>query len=165
MTDERTPRLRLHPIDVAEGERIVAKRPSADDAWVDDFPFDGDIVAATSFLRASAEGGEQQPFGYYRITRLGDGRAIGGIGFKCQPVDGSVEIGYGLAPSARGHGYAGEALVALLAVAAGHGVTRVIADTALDNIASQRTLVRAGFHLVGTDDELHHYEVLPSIGH
>jgi RimJ/RimL family protein N-acetyltransferase len=35
----------------------------------------------------------------------------------------------------------------------------VIADTTLDNIASQRTLIRAGFHLVSTDAELHHYEV------
>jgi RimJ/RimL family protein N-acetyltransferase len=45
-------------------------------------------------------------------------------------------------------------------VAAGHGLSRVLADTDLDNIASQRTLIRAGFRLVSTDAELHHYEVL-----
>ena len=104
--------------------------------------------------------GEQRPFGYYRITRLADGRAVGGIGFKGQPDGGCVEIGYGLAPSARGHGYAAEAVVALLTVAADHGLSRVIADTTLDNIASQRTLIRAGFRLVSTDGELHHYEAL-----
>ncbi len=104
--------------------------------------------------------GEQRPFGYYRITRLADGRAVGGVGFKGQPDGGCVEIGYGLAPSARGQGYAAEAVVALLALAAEHGVSRVIADTTLDNIASQRTLLRAGFRLVGSDDELHYYEVL-----
>jgi RimJ/RimL family protein N-acetyltransferase len=65
-----------------------------------------------------------------------------------------------LAPSARGHGYAAEAVVALLNVAGDHGLIRVIADTTPDNIASQRTLVRAGFRLVSTDAELHHYEVL-----
>ena len=112
------------------------------------------------FLRATAAHGEQRPFGYYRITRLADGRAIGGIGFKGQPDRGCVEIGYGLAPSARGHGYAAEAVIALLTVAADHGLSRVIADTTLDNIASQRTLIRAGFRLVSTDAELHHYEVL-----
>jgi RimJ/RimL family protein N-acetyltransferase len=117
------------------------------------------------FLRASAAHGEQRPFGYYRITRLADGRAVGGTGFKGQPDDGCVEIGYGLAPSARGHGYAAEAVVALLAMAAGHGVPRVIADTALDNIASQRTLLRAGFRFVRTDDELRYYEALLDIGH
>jgi RimJ/RimL family protein N-acetyltransferase len=36
----------------------------------------------------------------------------------------------------------------------------VIAETTLDNIASQRTLVRAGFSLVKSDDELGHYEVV-----
>jgi RimJ/RimL family protein N-acetyltransferase len=65
-----------------------------------------------------------------------------------------------LAPSARGNGYAAEAVIALLTVAADHGLIRVIADTTLDNTASQRTLIRAGFRLVSTDAELHHYEVL-----
>jgi RimJ/RimL family protein N-acetyltransferase len=101
-----------------------------------------------------------KPFSFYRITRLSDGRAIGGVGFKGQPEDDCVEIGYGLAPSARGHGYAAEAVIALLSVAADHGLVRVIVDTTLDNTASQRTLVRAGFRLVSTDDELHYYEVL-----
>ena len=165
VTEVRTSRLQLHAIDVEEGERIVARSAGPADAWADDFPFEGDVGAVGGFLRASAERGEQRPFGYYRITRLADGRAVGGIGFKGQPDGGCVEIGYGLAPSARGHGYAAEAVVALLAVAADHGLSRVIADTTLDNIASQRTLIRAGFRLVATDGELHHYEALLDIGH
>lgn len=52
------------------------------------------------------------------------------------------------------------AVVALLAVAADHGLSKVVAETALDNVASQRTLVRAGFRLVRTVGELHHYEAL-----
>jgi RimJ/RimL family protein N-acetyltransferase len=160
MTDLHTARLRLHAIDLAEAERIVARRAGPADAWADDFPFEGDIGAIGGFLRATAAHGEQRPFGYYRISRLSDGRAIGGLGFKGQPEDGCVEIGYGLAPSARGHAYTAEAVIALLTVAADHGVSKVIADTTLDNIASQRTLIRADFHLVSTDAELHHYEVL-----
>src|ERR1700722_18745017 len=158
MTDVRTSRLELHAIDVAEAERIVARSAGPDDVWADDFPFDGDVGAVGGFLRATAALGEQRPFGYYRITRLCDGRAVGGLGFKGQPDRGCVEIGYGLAPSARGHGYAAEAVVALLTVAADHGLSKVIADTTSDNIASQRTLIRAGFRLVGTDAELQHYE-------
>ena len=164
MTDARTSRLLLHPIDVLEGERIAARNPEPADAWADDFPFDGDVVAVEVFLRATAEAGEQQPFGYYRITCLADGLAIGGIGFKGQPGGGCVEIGYGLVPSARGHGYAAEALIALVAMAADNRVSRVIADTTRDNIASQRTLIRAGFRLVGTDGELHHYEAVLNDG-
>ena len=113
----------------------------------------------SGFLRASAAHGEQRPFGFYRVTHLADGLAVGGIGFKGQPDNGCVEIGYGLAPSARGHGYAAEAVTALLTVAAAHGLSTVIANTTLDNIASQRTLIRAGFCLVRSDAGLHHYEV------
>jgi RimJ/RimL family protein N-acetyltransferase len=165
VTDLWTSRLQLHAIDVAEGERIVARSAGPGDAWADDFPLEGDVGAVGGFLRATALLGEQRPFGYYRITRLADGLAVGGIGFKGQPDGGCVEIGYGLAPSARGHGYAAEAVVALLAIAADHGLSKVIADTTVDNIASQRALIRAGFRLVGTDGDLHHYEALLDIGH
>jgi RimJ/RimL family protein N-acetyltransferase len=165
MTDLKTARLQLHAIDVAEAERIVARSAGPDDFWADDFPFEGDLRAVGGFLRASAERGEQRPFGYYRITRLADGLAIGGGGFKGSPHGGCVEIGYGLAQSARGNGYAAEAVVALLAIAADNGVSRVLADTVLDNVASQRSLIRAGFRLVSTDAELKHYEAVLVIDH
>jgi RimJ/RimL family protein N-acetyltransferase len=159
-TDLRTSRLLLHAIDVAEAERIVGHRAGPDDAWAHDYPFEGDVGAVGAFLRSTADHGEQRPFSYYRITRLADGRAIGGIGFKGQPESGCVEIGYGLVHSARGHGYAAEAVMALLTVAADHGLAKVVADTTLDNIASQRTLARAGFRLVSTThDGLRFYEV------
>lgn len=160
MTDVTTDRLLLHAIDVAEGERIVARTAGPADVWAGDFPFEGDVGAVAAFLRATATDGEQRPFGCYRITRRADGQAIGGIGFKGQPDDGVVEIGYGLVPSARGHGFASEAVVAVLAIAAEHQVLRVVADTTIDNIASQRTLVRAGFEFVRTDGELHYYEAV-----
>jgi RimJ/RimL family protein N-acetyltransferase len=160
VTDLETPRLSLHAIDTAEGERIVARRAGAGDVWADDFPFTGDVIGVTAFLAATAAHGDQRPFGHYRITRTADGQAVGGIGFKGQPDAGRVEVGYGLAPSARGHGYAAEALTALLTVAAAHGLSRVTADTADDNIASQRTLERAGFRLFATDVDLHLYEFL-----
>jgi RimJ/RimL family protein N-acetyltransferase len=158
VTDRRTSRLELHPIDVAEGERIVSRSPGPADSWADDFPFEGDVGAVGAFLRATASQGEQQPFGFYRITRLDDGRAIGGIGFKGQPQGSCAEIGYGLVPSARGQGYAAEAVTALLAVAAEQGLSRVAADTTADNVASQLTLVRAGFRLVRTEADSHYFE-------
>ena len=160
MAEVRTSRLELHAIDVAEGERIVAKEADPTDRWEHDFPFHGDVMAARVFLRASIESGEQQPFGFYRISRLSDGMAVGGIGFKGQPVNGTIEIGYGLAPSARGHGYAAEAVAGLLSVAKYHGLAKVIAETTLGNITSQRTLIRAGFRLVGSEAEIHHYEIV-----
>ena len=62
--------------------------------------------------------------------------------------------------TAEGRVAAAEAVIALLAVATDHGLSSVIAETTLDNVPSQRTLVRAGFRLVSTGAELHRYEVL-----
>jgi RimJ/RimL family protein N-acetyltransferase len=151
MTDLHTPRLVLHPVDVAEGERITARRAGDDDRWAADFPTEGDIRAVTAYLRRTAEHGEQRPFGFYRITRASDGHAIGGIGFKGKAEHGSVEIGFGLTPSARGNGHAAEAVAALLTVA----------DPA--NIASQWTLERAGFTRRRDQAGLYSYEAV--LGH
>jgi RimJ/RimL family protein N-acetyltransferase len=159
MTALHTTRLVLHAVDMAEGERIRDRRPADDDRWAADFPLEGDIIGVAAYLRATADHGEQRPFGFYRITRIADGQAIGGIGFKGQPKDRSVAVGYGIVPSARGHRYAAEALTALLDVAAGHDLDRVVADTDRNNTPSQRTLERAGFARHHSDAALHFYEV------
>lgn len=36
----------------------------------------------------------------------------------------------------------------------------MIAETTPDNVASQRTLIRAGFSRVSTDAELHHFALV-----
>ena len=58
---------------------------------------------------------------------------------------GAVEVGYGLAESARGRGLATEALRAMVGRASALGVATVVAMTAVDNLASQRVLERLGF--------------------
>ena len=159
VTALHTERLLLHPTDVAEAERIVARERGPEDSWAQDFPFGGDVIGVTAFLRATAANGDQRPFGHYRITRTIDGQAVGGIGFKGQPDLGSVEIGYGLVPSARGNGFAAEAARALVALARRHGLSRIVAHTDEDNIASQRTLERAGFRQTGTNGTLYLYAI------
>jgi len=149
--DSRTARLSLHAVDELEAQRIRDRAPQPGDAWAADYPFEGDLAATVGFLRATEQNGEQRPFGYYQIRLQSDGLAIGGVGFKGPPDGEVVEIGYGLAPSARGHGYAAEALGSLMQIAADLGVTTIRADTDLDNVASQRTLEHAGFHQVEAD--------------
>ena len=155
--DLHTARLSLHAVDLGEAQRIVDMRPGPDDWWAEDYPFEGDLGALARALEDGAS--DPRPFGYYRISRRADGRAIGGIGFKGAPVDAVLEVGYGLAPSARGHGYGAEALRALLGAVLELGVKTVRADTTSDNVASQRTLERAGFRIVRCDEQGHYFEV------
>jgi RimJ/RimL family protein N-acetyltransferase len=160
--DIETPRLILHAIDESEARRICLGVAGPKDKWAADYPFVGDVVAVGGFLRATEQHGEQRPFGYYQIILAAGGLAVGGAGFKGPRRGGAVEVGYGLAPSVRGRGYAAEALTALIAVAANNGVATVLADTTDDNTPSQRTLARAGFTLVGADANLQHYEIRPA---
>lgn len=65
---------------------------------------------------------------------------------------GNAEIGYWLWQEARGRGIAGEAVAAVVEHSFDTlGLTRLHAETDLENIASQRILLKAGFRLWGTD--------------
>ncbi|MDO7867022.1 GNAT family N-acetyltransferase [Nocardioides jiangxiensis] len=78
-----------------------------------------------------------------------DGAMVGDIGVH-RTADGQVAtIGYTLARSAQGQGYATEAVGALLALLSSEGVRRVDAATDPENAASARLLLRLGFTLVG----------------
>ncbi|MDN5768833.1 MAG: GNAT family N-acetyltransferase, partial [Humibacillus sp.] len=98
------------------------------------------------------------PEGYPRPGSQMD-NPLGGIGFKGQPNRGTGEIGFGLVPSGRGHGFAAEAVRALVDLARDHGLSRIVADTDQGNTASQRTLEHAGFSMTGTDEDLVLYEL------
>jgi len=80
---------------------------------------------------------------------------VGDAGFKGHPdKDGTVEIGYGVAPVHQGRGYATEAVQALIVWAFAHTeVRRIIAECAPDNTASIRVLTKLGFRTLprGTD--------------
>jgi RimJ/RimL family protein N-acetyltransferase len=74
------------------------------------------------------------------------GEILGGCRFKGAPREGCVEIGYGVAHSARRRGVATAAVVQLLQLAAASGeVRRVVAHIVPDNIASAGVVSRLGF--------------------
>ncbi|MET7301308.1 GNAT family N-acetyltransferase [Embleya sp. NPDC005575] len=158
MKDLRTTRLVLHPLTVAETERVVAGTPADDAHWTPGYPTQGDVAGGRRFLDTCASSGDPRPFGNYEIRRRADGRAIGGLGFHGAPdASGTVTIGYGLIPAAQGHGYATEALRELLRFAREAGVTRVQGDTAHDNVASQHVMTAVGMRLTKEDGDLKHY--------
>ncbi len=82
-------------------------------------------------------------------------QAIGTIGFHAPPwlePTGEVEIGFGLVPSARGHGLGTEAVAALLAEVDAVGV-QVRASVGPGNAASLRLLAVGGFTALRGSDE------------
>jgi RimJ/RimL family protein N-acetyltransferase len=160
MGDLVTARLVLHPMTVSEAEQVVAGEPDSGARWAPGYPTHGDVFAARRFLETCANTGDPQPFGNYEIRCREDGQVIGGLGFH-GPADenGSVTIGYGLIPSARGKGYASEALRGLLLFARTSGVTRVKGDTDHGNIASQHVMMAAGMRPAGEDERVRYFEI------
>jgi RimJ/RimL family protein N-acetyltransferase len=71
---------------------------------------------------------------------------VGWGGFKGPPVDGTVELGYAVAPAWRDRGVASDAVGEMLRAAwAAPGVRTVLAHTLADRNASVRVLEKAGF--------------------
>lgn len=123
--------------------------------WLDDGPYEGTREACSHLLKAYEAGVHRPEFGVFALVRCEDGRAVGGMGFHGAPDDERrVEIGYDLVESARGHGYATEALRALTEWAlARDDVDTVIATIEPANLPSQRVVSRAGFTRATVEEE------------
>lgn len=79
------------------------------------------------------------------IVERSSNTVIGSINLKGPPIDGDVEIGWGLHADARGKGYATEASAAVINWVAKHsGVTSISATVPDDNYPSQRVAARLG---------------------
>ncbi|MEU1124758.1 GNAT family N-acetyltransferase [Streptomyces sp. NPDC005899] len=158
-----TRRLILHPLTAAAAEAVergCADGPPPGARWAPGYPTAGDRAAVRRYLEACTGPGGAQPFGPYEIRRRSDGLAIGGVGFHGGPdATGRVTVGFGLVRSARGLGYASEALRALLSLARSEGVTAVTGDAELDNIGSQRVMTSVGMRLVASGYRLRHYRL------
>jgi RimJ/RimL family protein N-acetyltransferase len=86
----------------------------------------------------------------FSAKHLQSGVIIGTGMFKAPPVDGVVEIAYGIAADHRGKGYATEIAGALVGFAFSfEEITVVRAHTLPDSSASQRILANCGFEHVG----------------
>lgn len=81
------------------------------------------------------------------------GSAVGSGGFKGDPVEGRVELGYGVAQPHRGCGFAREGVCHLVRFAFEQAeIAEVAAETAVGNVPSRRVLQRAGFVHAGPRD-------------
>jgi [ribosomal protein S5]-alanine N-acetyltransferase len=124
------------------------------EGWSEDFPGEGDVIAAR-YTRGESTVEEPWHSSWLIVV---DGLASGTVGFKGEPVDNRLEVGYGVVPSRRGQGVASAALKQLLTMLDGRDLT-IRAETATWNVASQIVLRRLGFLEIArradsNDDEL-----------
>jgi RimJ/RimL family protein N-acetyltransferase len=140
-------RVRLEPIGAERARALLDGWPEPDLPWEQGFPLPpllGSLRRAIDEPDGPVRFG---PFFAYVIVRRSDGLAVGDAGFHGPPNEaGEVEVGYALAPQARGAGLASES-VALLArwALAQPGVRAVCARVEPDNAPSIRLLERLGF--------------------
>jgi ribosomal-protein-alanine N-acetyltransferase len=80
-------------------------------------------------------------------------RVVGSVVFHGAPLDGVVEMAYGIESESQGQGYATEATSACLSWALAQPDVRVVrATTPPFHAASRRVLEKIGMRLVGFDD-------------
>ena len=156
-----TERLCLRQLRPEEARDLLRGRADPELPWAAGYPIQGTLIAVEAFVRAVDGGAPLGPYGVYQLVRTADRTVVGDIGFHGPPsAQGAVTVGYGLATSARGRGYATEALRALVGWALDRPeVVRVDADTTHANVASQRVMERAGMRLVGRDEQLRYYRI------
>jgi RimJ/RimL family protein N-acetyltransferase len=100
-------------------------------------------------LRVYGEVLERRGFSFLAVTERDGGALVGDAGLH--PLGDDIELGYTLARSAWGRGYATELGRALLAYAFGVlGAERVVAQVEPDNAASRRVLEKLGMRAIET---------------
>ncbi|WP_328394666.1 GNAT family N-acetyltransferase [Nocardia sp. NBC_00416] len=145
----RTPRLLLRSW--TADDLVAVHAGTAQPHWARDFPATGDREIADA-LRARPEW--LDPYGHRLVVERDGGTTVGSIGLFWPPLDGVLELGYGIVPSRRGRGYATEATRALADYALTAPLVHAVsASVELANPASVRVLEKAGFVRFSTSGE------------
>jgi RimJ/RimL family protein N-acetyltransferase len=142
-----TPTVVLRPITVNAARAILLGQIPTGLSFASDYPTEFSIGIAQN-------AGQLSPLGPYFILRSEDDMIVGEIGGGFVDT-GSVEIGYAIVGSCRGHGYATDAVRELIRRAWQlAAIRRIVGHTPLDRPDSGRVLQKAAFTLIGqTTDE------------
>lgn len=136
MVTIRTERLTIYPLSDEEMEAMIQEEPNAMLRQ-----------AFSEMLAGCRSDPEHRIWHAIWVLALNDsGKIVGSLAFKGIDGSGMVEIGYGMNPGNEGKGLMTEAVSAVVRWASRQPEVRSIeAETAPDNIASQRVLEKAGF--------------------
>ena len=139
------PAIRLTPLDAADA-RLALEGGRRDD-WADGYPTSGDVDVAAWISEGSRTVViADLPWGPWQVRVADTGLVVGGAGFHGEPdADGTVEIGYGIAPEWQGQGVATTAVEELIVMARAAGARRLVAGTDPANVPSGRVLEKSGF--------------------
>lgn len=155
----RTARLRVRPWTASDGDVAAAFAIYGDpevQRYLFSGPADADIDVTRAWLtRFAAEADPTAATGSWAVELPDDGAPIGTAILKPVVMNGieDIEIGFHLARSVWGRGYATELATGLLTYGfATLPTTRIISFAHPDNAASRRVLVKAGFRETGTGE-------------
>ena len=100
-------------------------------------------------------------WGVWLVIHKETNTIVGDIGFKGKPTsDYTVEVGYGIVPTAQNKGYATEAVNEIIKWAFSFkNVHKVIAECLVDNISSIRVLEKLHMNKSGSKDNLLFWEL------
>ena len=99
----RSERLALRQLETEEARLLLQGRPTRSGRGCSRLSDGGTLIAVEAFVRAVDNGADPGAWGVYQLVRSGDDMVVGDIGFHGPPnPGGSVTVGYGLAPGARG---------------------------------------------------------------
>ncbi|GIH71493.1 GNAT family N-acetyltransferase [Sphaerimonospora thailandensis] len=141
LTAIRTERLLLRRW--RDGDREPFATLNAGPAVMEHFPAPLTREESDALADHIESGFEQRGFGLWAVEA--DGQFIGFTGLSVPRFTPCVEIGWRLARSTWGHGYATEAALAVLADGFGRvGLTEIVSFTAVPNLRSQAVMRRIG---------------------
>lgn len=163
----RTKRLTLVPCTVEVGQAVMLDRPSAERmlgaSLHPEWPGQDTRDFVPLYLHRLRNDPGLLGWGVWLVI-LEEGprrTVIGDLGYKGPPgEDGSVDIGYGIAPSQRDKGYATEASRALIDWAFGHDAVKdVTGECLVENAASARVLRKSGLMRTGREGSLYKWRL------
>lgn len=113
------------------------------------------------FLEKLREDSTQLGWGVWLVITKENNTIIGDIGFKGKPnSENTVEVGYGIIPSAQNKGYATEAVNEIINWAfTNDDVNKVVAECLHDNIPSIKVLEKLNMNKIGTVNDMLKWEL------